>query len=363
MALQPLPQLNEPFDPTNAIAKAYSIKHMDLANKNIESEMSHRAASEDSQNALRNIQMKREEREMQKADAEIREKNLTTQANSFTFLDGQPPEAQKANYADFIKNQSDQYKNSGGKLGLHPSMIVSPELFEEKSTDEKGNPVTKWNSDKFHTYVTAMWDGTNKIKSKTAGKLPPVYKPNPNYGVVKDAKPFLKLNIVLRPDLSSEVVSTEETDMTAEGIKAVEVQAKKTTAEASKSKAATSASKESRVSKEKVSNKSPSGSEMTTIVATSPKTKQPLARDKSGVWWARTEDGKDLRKASMEETEGIEKTATDKEPSIGEKLLAESKKKKLAKKLTDDGTYVQVIYKEGKPLMGKTKDGKWVEVK
>lgn len=324
-----LPVLNtEGIDISNTLAKISSMKHQDMLNQNMESEIEHRNALE----AIASRKAKIEE------DKSLRELALAKGKDATRALLWNKDHPDPLNAYDKIKAE-------------YPEM-PDKSLFIKQ--DKEGKYI--WDKETYNTFANGARDAIELAQNPEEGKDVTSTIANPNFMKDQPVSAFnprmIKVRLVVRnnklvqdKDFPIEpVVDSIEKDITSTKHQ-VAMEKHAITMEGIQSR------KESRISSGEQSN-------WKTIAASEDGTRS-LQENKAGEQrWV------DVPKtAEGEVPKVVGKPATRKEPTMAEKMIAESKKKKLAKKLTDDGTYMRVLVKEGKPLMG-TKDGKnWEEVK
>jgi len=324
-----LPQLNtEGIDVSNTLAKISSMKHNELLNQNIQNEI-------ESRNAMQEIAARNAARLEEKQGLEIKK------AKEEDFVQG----------TLYVENHPDPISAYEELRKVYPQ---APDASHFIQTDAEGRRV--WNKDLYNSFASGARDAiTLQNHPKEGDDVFPVIA-NPGYkkelAVSSVNSPMIKVRLVSR---NGKLVQDKEypiepvVDTIAKDVENTKHQRKMEIIAGQR--AANQDRRESRIASDAKDN--------WRTIATSEDGKRSLQENKEG-----NQRWIDVPKtAEGEVPKVVGKPAAKKEPTIAEKMMAESKKKKLAKKLIDDGTYMRVLVKEGKPLMG-TKDGKnWEEVK
>jgi hypothetical protein len=164
----PEPVIAQPVDVSNTLAKIASMKHMDMSNKNLQSEIETRNANSEAQNALRVIQ-----------EREAKEKLATTQlenaTKSLNYIKGLPTIHQKAALDDFL--QSDQGKPLSDKINSNMFMSV----------DKDGKAF--WDDKAFNVAASVGAEAMKMVNSHGTGEQVKQTVQNPDFDPTKPESP------------------------------------------------------------------------------------------------------------------------------------------------------------------------------
>lgn len=186
----PLPQLDTSgIDVTNTISKIAAMKHQDMLNQNMQSEIAHRTAQEQHNNAIEVINARKADAETKKEQMETLNKGYDYLAKSFGFMKEHPNQPEQ--YQDFYDTHT--------SIPEFKQMMPPPAAFYTGEKDTNGNPT--WNKKGFTSYANNAMEAVKLLRDPGVGKTYTVPERNKQYDPkAKDSYEWVNQRYVIGDD-------------------------------------------------------------------------------------------------------------------------------------------------------------------